>query len=86
YYLTIHSMSKLLRLRDHRMFSFFILPVVFVMAMVPLNIIHMYEIIRNVGRTGLIITIVYPALLLMLSFVRKKRGEPVEQKSMDPGS
>lgn len=85
YFLTIHSMSKLFRLRDHRMFSFFLLPIVFVMAMLPQNIIHMYEIIQNVGRIGLLITIVYPALLLTISLIRKKRGDPVGAKPMDPG-
>jgi spore germination protein len=83
YFLTIHSMSKLLRLRDHKMFSLFLLPIVFVMAMMPLNILHMYEIIQNVGRIGLFITIVYPGALLMIAFVRKKRGDRVGIKPMD---
>lgn len=83
YYLTIHSMSKLFRLRDHRMFSFFLLPIVFVMAMLPLNILHMYEIIQNVGRIGLFITIFYPGALLLISFLRKKRGDPIGNKPID---
>lgn len=83
YFLTIHSLSKLLRLRDHRMFSFFLLPIVFVLAMLPTNILHMYEIIQNVGRIGLFITIAYPGLLLAISFIRKKRGDPVGNKPMD---
>lgn len=86
YYFTIHSLSKLLRLRDHRMFSFFLLPIVFVLAMLPANILHMYEIIQNVGRIGLFITIAYPGLLLVISFIRKKRGDIVENKPMDPSS
>ncbi|CAG7638355.1 endospore germination permease [Paenibacillus allorhizosphaerae] len=83
YYLTIHSMSKLFRLRDHRMFSLFLLPIVFVMAMLPLNILHMYEIIQNVGRIGLIITIAYPGALLLISIIRKKRGDRVGNNPMD---
>ncbi|TDF99476.1 GerAB/ArcD/ProY family transporter [Paenibacillus piri] len=86
YFLTIHSMSKLFRLREHRMFSFFVLPIVFVMAMLPLNIMHMYEIIQNVGRIGLFITIVYPAVLLAISLIRKKRGDSVRNKPMDQSS
>ncbi|MEF3303279.1 GerAB/ArcD/ProY family transporter [Paenibacillus sp. GYB003] len=85
YFLTIHSLSKLLRLRDHRMFSFFMLPIVFIMAMLPHNIIHMYEIIQNVGRIGLFVTIGYPALLLTISLIRRKRGDRVGDKPMDPG-
>lgn len=83
YFLTIHSMSKLFRVRDHRMFSLFILPIVFIMAMVPLNIIHMYEIIQNVGRIGLFITIAYPAVLFTVALIRKKRGDSAENKPMD---
>jgi len=83
YFLTIHSMSKLFRLRDHRMFSLFLLPIVFVMAMLPVNILNMYEIIQFVGRIGLCITIVYPAVLLTISFIRKKRGNSVGNLPMD---
>lgn len=81
YFLTIQSASQLLRLKDHRMFSFFLLPFVFVMAMQPQNIVQMYQIIELVGRIGLYITIAYPALLLVVSILRKKRGERVDDRS-----
>jgi len=80
YFLAIHLASKLFRLRDHRIFSFFILPVVFIMAMFPQNIMHMYEIIQNVGRVGLMITIAYPGMLLLIAIFRKKRGDRDECK------
>ncbi|USG67876.1 spore germination protein [Brevibacillus ruminantium] len=83
YFLTIHSASKLFRLRDYRLFSFFILPIVFIMAMFPQNIMHMYEIIQKVGRVGLIITIAYPGMLLLIAILRRKRGDRVEDKPMD---
>jgi spore germination protein len=83
YFLTIHSMSKLFRLREHKLFSYFLLPIVFVMAMLPQNIVEMYEIIENVGRIGLYITIIYPGLLLLISILRKKRGNRVEDKKVD---
>lgn len=75
YFLTIHSISKLVRLRDHRMFSLFILPFVFLLAMLPQNILQMYAIIETVGRIGLSVTIAYPSLLLIVAILRKKRGE-----------
>ena len=74
YFFTIREASKLFRLGDHKMFSFFLLPTVYVMAMLPRSILHMYEIIQNVGRIGLILTIVYPLLLWMIALVRRKRG------------
>ncbi|MFX3636578.1 MAG: endospore germination permease [Candidatus Pristimantibacillus sp.] len=83
YFLTVYSISKLFRLREHKLFSYFILPFVFVMAMLPPNIIQMYEIIENVGRFGLYITIGYPGLLLVISILRKKRGNRIEDKSMN---
>lgn len=82
YFLAIKEMSKLFRLRDHKMFSFCLLPVVFFMAMLPQNILHMYEIIQSVGRIGLVITIVYPGLLLIIAMIRKKRGDPSENQPM----
>jgi len=36
----------------------------------PQNILHMYEIIQYVGRIGLLITIAYPALLLIIDFLK----------------
>jgi spore germination protein len=74
YFLTIHAISDLTRLRDHKMLSLFILPFIFVVAMLPQNIIQMYRIIEWVGRIGLLITIVYPALLLLVATIRKKKG------------
>ncbi|WP_169081470.1 endospore germination permease [Paenibacillus sp. PL91] len=83
YFLTIYSISKLFRLKEHKLFSYFLLPIVFVMAMLPQNIVQMYEIIENVGRFGLYITIGYPGLLLMISILRKKRGNRVGDKKVD---
>jgi len=73
YFLTVHSAKKLFRLKDHRMISPFILPIVFITAMLPQNILHMYDVIERVGRIGLIITIVYPALLLLIALIRRKK-------------
>ncbi|MGO4372952.1 spore gernimation protein, partial [Paenibacillus sp. MCAF20] len=77
YFLTLYAMRQLFRLGDHKMLSFFMLPFVFAMAMMPQNIVQMYNIVELVGRVGLCITIGYPALLIMISLMRKKRGKPV---------
>lgn len=86
YYFTIRALSNLFRLRDHKMFSFSVLPFVFILAMLPESILHMYEIIQDVGRIGLVITIFYPALLLVIAMIRKKRGDRGGDKTMDPKS
>lgn len=75
YYFTIRAISKLFRLRDHRMISLFIVPYLFLLAMFPQNILDMYEIISWVSCSGLIITIGYPLLLLIIAAVRKKRRD-----------
>ncbi|GAA4842106.1 endospore germination permease [Paenibacillus vulneris] len=79
YYLTIRSLSNLFGLRNHNLFSYFVLPFVFILAMLPENILQMYEIIQNVGRVGLFVTIAYPGLLLIIAILRKKRGDQVGQ-------
>jgi spore germination protein len=84
YYFTIHSISKLFRLRDHKMLSLFVLPYLFIMAMVPQNILQMYEVIEVVGQIGLLITIAYPLLLLVVAAFRKKKGNQHEQSQMEP--
>ncbi|MBW7455852.1 endospore germination permease [Paenibacillus sepulcri] len=75
YYLTIKSITQMFRLRDHKMFSYFLLPFIFLSAMLPQSVLQMYDYIDIVGQTGLILTVGYPCLLLMLAMIRKKRGE-----------
>ncbi|MDF2667755.1 MAG: spore germination protein [Paenibacillus sp.] len=81
YYFTIHTLSKLLKLKDHKMFSMLLLPFVFTIAMLPQNVLQMYLIIVRVGQIGLLITMVYPLLLLILAVVRKKRGDSNEHQA-----
>ncbi|MCC3355821.1 GerAB/ArcD/ProY family transporter [Bacillus sp. REN16] len=72
YMFTVHSISQMVGLRDHKMLSFFILPIVFVIAMIPQNILQLYDVIQIFGRLGLIITIGYPALLICVDLIKKK--------------
>jgi spore germination protein len=73
YYLTIHAAGNLLRLRDHKMFAFFLLPFVFLMSMSIPNVLDLYVVIRIVGQTGLILTVIYPLLLFVTASVQKWR-------------
>lgn len=77
YYFTIDSIGRLFRLGDSKMLSFFILPFVFIMALLPQNILQMYEIIQNLGRVGMFMTIAYPGILLLVSIIRKQKEERV---------
>lgn len=81
YYFTIHSLSQLFKLKDHRMFSIMLIPFVFVLAMLPHNVVHMYDVIIFAGRVGLYITLGYPLLLLLIAMLRKKREDTDVQTS-----
>jgi spore germination protein len=74
YFLTIYALKELLRFMDHKLFSFLILPFVFTIAMLPSNILELYMIIKIFGRLGLLLTIAYPCLLLVIAIIRKARG------------
>ncbi|WP_042461992.1 GerAB/ArcD/ProY family transporter [Neobacillus dielmonensis] len=73
YYFTIYSIQQLLHLQDHKMLSCSIFPFVFISAMLPQNLIQMYEFIKFVGRVGLLITILYPGILLIIDFIKNRR-------------
>lgn len=76
YSLTVYAISQLARLQDHRMLSYFLLPFIFIVAMLPRNILEMYEIIKVFGKIGLVLTMGYPFVLLMLALIRKKKEDP----------
>ncbi|KRF07151.1 spore gernimation protein [Paenibacillus sp. Soil766] len=83
YYLAIYFSSQLLRLRDHKMFAFFLVPFIYVIAMFSQNLLQLYEIIQIVGRLGLVFTVAYPFVLFVVALIRKKksRGDQLVAKS-----
>ncbi|WP_071394682.1 GerAB/ArcD/ProY family transporter [Bacillus tuaregi] len=78
YFLTIHSIKQLFRLQDHKMLAYFMLPFIFVLAMIPQNIVQMYEVIKMIGRAGLMVTILYPMLLFLVDVMKRKRRKKSE--------
>jgi spore germination protein len=85
YYLTIRSINQLFRVGDQKRFSFFVFPFIFVIAMLPQNLLNMYQIIQIVGRWGLTITIAYPFVLLVVALIRKKkRGDGNDRRAAKP--
>jgi spore germination protein len=52
-----------------------VLPFVFVIAMLPQSVVQLYNIISIIGRYGLILTILYPGMLLIVALIRKARGK-----------
>ena len=80
YFLTIHSVKQLFRLQDHKMLAYFMLPFIFILAMVPQNIVQLYDVIKVAGRAGLLVTIIYPAVLFMIDVLKSKRRKKGESK------
>lgn len=80
YFLTIHSMKQLLRLQDHKVLGYFVLPFIFILAMLPQNILQLYKIIQLLGRAGIVMSILYPLFLYIIDMIRSKRGKKVESK------
>ncbi|WP_010273176.1 GerAB/ArcD/ProY family transporter [Paenibacillus senegalensis] len=78
YFMTIYSLTAMLKLKDHKMFSIFFLPVIFILAMQPKSIISMYSTITIFGKIGLVLTIGYPGILLLIAILRKKKGGTVD--------
>jgi spore germination protein len=75
----------LFRVGDQKRFSFFVFPFIFVIAMIPQNVLHMYKIIQIVGRWGLVITVIYPFILLVIALLRKKkRGDGNDRRAAKP--
>jgi spore germination protein len=60
------------------MLTFTLLPLIFVLAMLPQNIVQLYQIIEVIGIIGLVLTIGYPLILLLIAVIRKMRGDANE--------
>lgn len=75
YYFTVHTMSELFRLRDHRMLAVFMFPFVFLLAMTPQTMKEWAAMTEVVEMIGLCLTLLYPLVLLIVAFVRKKGGK-----------
>jgi spore germination protein len=68
--ISIKLFSQLFCLRSHRVLSYLSVPLFFVITLYPDNVIHLYELMNLIGQWGLLLTIGYPLLLLLLSMIR----------------
>jgi spore germination protein len=72
YYLTIHGLRELIQLRDHKLFSVFLVPFIFVITLLPQDEIYFDQLIQSALPLGLIVTICYPVLLYIVAMFRGK--------------
>ncbi|WAH35649.1 GerAB/ArcD/ProY family transporter [Alicyclobacillus dauci] len=75
YYVTSKTLQDLFKLRDQKMFSFGLLTFIFILAMMPTNIINLYRIIAMVGQRGLFVTLGYPILIWLVAIIRRQRND-----------
>lgn len=75
YFLVVQALSELFHIEDHRVWSFALLPLVFLLAMLPIDIASLYRLIEYVGRIGLVLTILYPLILLLVAVVRSRASQ-----------
>ncbi len=83
YFFTVYALKELFRLMDHKIFSFILIPIIFLIAMQPQNILNLYHVVEFVGRLGLLLTIGYPILLLVTAMIRKVKGKRKSERGID---
>lgn len=71
YMLTTRALKQFLRLQDHKALALFLLPIIFFVAMFPVETIEMYLYIKVIGIFGLVLTFIFPFILLIVAKIRK---------------
>ncbi|MFB5191957.1 GerAB/ArcD/ProY family transporter [Alicyclobacillus fastidiosus] len=73
YYVAIQALSHVFRLKNHRGLSILALPIIMLLAKLPPNIVSLYHVIKQVGVSGLCLTLGYPLLLLIAHVIKTAR-------------
>ncbi|RED61825.1 GerAB/ArcD/ProY family transporter [Cohnella lupini] len=73
YYFSVAASKETFGLRDHRLISSFLLPYVFIVSLLPRDVFILTSTGVPIYRFGLLLTIGYPALLLLISTFRGHR-------------
>jgi len=79
YYLGIQALSHVFRFQDQRVFAIAALPIVLDLSRQPPNIVDLYQTIKVVGLSGLPLTFGYPLVLLVMHWIRTRKGKKQSQ-------
>ncbi|MRN51905.1 GerAB/ArcD/ProY family transporter [Paenibacillus monticola] len=74
YYLAVYALRELIRIKDQRLISSFLLPFIFVLSLLPQNFFQVYDVALVTSVIGLIFLTVYPFLLWVVDLIRNKGG------------
>ncbi|MEF3303057.1 GerAB/ArcD/ProY family transporter [Paenibacillus sp. GYB003] len=74
YFATAIVARQAFKLRTHRWIAVCLLPIIYWLSLIPPNIQKLFEFQKWSGQIGIILAFVVPALLLLISLLRKQRG------------
>jgi spore germination protein len=77
YYVIVRGIAELFHFPRHRFIAFASVVVTFIISLIPKNIYDVYHYIFTITRYGLILTIIYPFILLVIAIIRKKKGTEI---------
>lgn len=77
FFFSIRGIAQLLKTHQYKRIKFIGLPIVFFVALVPKNIYEMYNYILKITTFGLFLGVIYPVLLLLITKVRKIKGDAI---------
>ncbi|WP_010096681.1 GerAB/ArcD/ProY family transporter [Ornithinibacillus scapharcae] len=74
YFIIVRGICELFRFHHYRLISVLAAPIVFIIAILPDDIFHMYDYILLVTKFALLPLLVYPFMLLVVAAIRRKKG------------
>lgn len=79
HYLAAFSVTRLIGMRNYRPFSYFLIPPIYFISLIPQNIFENQLFSRWVSYLGAVVAAGIPALLFVVSLIRRKGGEKNEE-------
>jgi spore germination protein len=73
FYTAVRGLAHFFNFKNHYILTTLLVPIIYLLAMQPPNIVVLYRIVKQVGLTGLALTVGYPLVLLVLHFLKKRK-------------
>lgn len=75
YFFFVHGLAEIVGTKNYKLISIIGYPIAFIAALAPVNIYQVYNLILLTSLIGILFTIVFPILLLIIAKIRKKKGQ-----------
>lgn len=76
YFVMVKGLAHLFGFENHRVFVLLAIPLIYMLSIQPANIFIVYTTVKQVGISGLVLTIGYPLILLVLHAFRRVKRKP----------